>query len=425
MPAGTAPSSTTTMPSPSRHSPSGSCRAPGQARRARRGRAQLHRSRARRRLCRSAGLLPARARRARALLPHDLQRAVRATPAAQQDEVITALEQGKATGFTWPSAQAFFNTVRTHTMEGMFADPIYGGNKDFAGWRLVGFPGAQPAVHPGGYAEQGGVRGAPIIGLQASPKPRREEMSHGNRKDRCCHRRRRRGRRHPRGRTRQGGHEGDRVERGPRLTTQDFNPHDELRYFQRQDLRPNIKREPVTWRPNTDARAKPIPVLNNGYQAGGGTVHYGAVSWRMHEDDFRARSTPSSATAPRRFRTDSSLADWPLSYADLEPFYDRAEYELGVSGKAGNLQARRSTAATCSRPAPSRLSPAAVQGRTAPDSCSTPPGETSAITRSRPACHHLQPSPGPARLRLLRLLQDLGLSCRREVVDPCHQAAQG
>jgi gluconate 2-dehydrogenase gamma chain len=64
--------------------------------------------------------------------------------AAQQDETIAALEAGKATGFTWPSAQAFFNTVRTHTMEGMFADPVYGGNKDFAGWRLVGFPGAQP-----------------------------------------------------------------------------------------------------------------------------------------------------------------------------------------------------------------------------------------------------------------------------------------
>src|ERR671931_1519787 len=64
--------------------------------------------------------------------------------AAQQDTVITALEQGKAPAFTWPSAQAFFTTLRTHAMEGMFADPVYGGNKDFAGWRLVGFPGAQP-----------------------------------------------------------------------------------------------------------------------------------------------------------------------------------------------------------------------------------------------------------------------------------------
>ena len=82
---------------------------------------------------------------ARRLLPatHKASRS-RGSSAAQQDEVITALEQGKATGFTWPSAQAFFNTLRTHTMEGMFADPVYGGNKDFAGWRLVGFPGAQP-----------------------------------------------------------------------------------------------------------------------------------------------------------------------------------------------------------------------------------------------------------------------------------------
>src|SRR5437660_828939 len=54
----------------------------------------------------------------------------------KQDEVITVLEQGKAAGFTWPTAQDFFNTIRTHTIEGLFADPVYGGNKDFAGWRL-------------------------------------------------------------------------------------------------------------------------------------------------------------------------------------------------------------------------------------------------------------------------------------------------
>ena len=63
--------------------------------------------------------------------------------AAQQDETILTLEQGKAPEFVWPNAKAFFETLRTHTMEGMFADPVYGGNKNFAGWRLVGFPGAQ------------------------------------------------------------------------------------------------------------------------------------------------------------------------------------------------------------------------------------------------------------------------------------------
>jgi gluconate 2-dehydrogenase alpha chain len=80
------------------------------------------------------------------------------------------------------------------------------------------------------------------------------------------------------------------LERGPRLKTADFEPHDELRYFQRQDLRPDVKRQPVTWRPNGNARAHPLPVLNYGNQAGGGTVHYGSVSWRMHEDDFRVRT---------------------------------------------------------------------------------------------------------------------------------------
>ncbi len=86
---------------------------------------------------------------------------------AQQDEVITAMEAGKATGFTFPSAQSFFNTLRTHTMEGMFADPIYGGNKDFAGWRLVGFPGAQPNFTAADMASNKPFTRVPTIGLQS------------------------------------------------------------------------------------------------------------------------------------------------------------------------------------------------------------------------------------------------------------------
>jgi gluconate 2-dehydrogenase gamma chain len=93
--------------------------------------------------------------------------------AAKQDEVITALEQNKATGFSWPSAAAFFNTLRTHTMEGMFADPVYGGNKDFAGWRLVDFPGAQPVFSPEDLQSKDSFARAPIIGLQAQAPTRR------------------------------------------------------------------------------------------------------------------------------------------------------------------------------------------------------------------------------------------------------------
>src|SRR2546425_10190520 len=79
------------------------------------------------------------------------------------------------------------------------------------------------------------------------------------------------------------------LERGPRLTTADFTPHDELRYFQRQELRPNVKRQPVTWRANANARALPLPGLNYGNQAGGGTIPHGAGSRRFPEGDYRPR----------------------------------------------------------------------------------------------------------------------------------------
>jgi gluconate 2-dehydrogenase gamma chain len=86
---------------------------------------------------------------------------------AQQDEVIGALEQGKASEFEFPTAQAFFNALRTHTMEGMFADPVYGGNKDFAGWKLVGFPGAQLFYTAADLASKQAFTRAPIASLQA------------------------------------------------------------------------------------------------------------------------------------------------------------------------------------------------------------------------------------------------------------------
>ena len=91
----------------------------------------------------------------------------------RQDEVVGAMAEGKATGFTWPTATTFFNTLRTHTIEGMFADPVYGGNKDFAGWRLVGFPGAHPAFTPADMASKEAFAGGVLIGLQGQAPTRR------------------------------------------------------------------------------------------------------------------------------------------------------------------------------------------------------------------------------------------------------------
>jgi gluconate 2-dehydrogenase gamma chain len=65
--------------------------------------------------------------------------------AAAQDAVLTDIESGKATGFT-PDSATFFATILEHTREGMFSDPAYGGNKNFAGWELIGYPGVRMPV---------------------------------------------------------------------------------------------------------------------------------------------------------------------------------------------------------------------------------------------------------------------------------------
>lgn len=70
----------------------------------------------------------------------------------QQDDILAALESGKAEG--WPAgdvaAAAFFAAVREHTIFGFLADPKYGGNRDYAGWKVVGYPGG--GHHLGGYS---------------------------------------------------------------------------------------------------------------------------------------------------------------------------------------------------------------------------------------------------------------------------------
>jgi gluconate 2-dehydrogenase gamma chain len=65
-------------------------------------------------------------------------------PAEKRDAVLTAMESGSAPGFD--NARAFFNRLRRLTLEGMFGDPFYGGNKNFAGWDLIRYPGPRLAT---------------------------------------------------------------------------------------------------------------------------------------------------------------------------------------------------------------------------------------------------------------------------------------
>ena len=71
--------------------------------------------------------------------------------------------------------------------------------------------------------------------------------------------------------------------------------------------------------------ASESPYQNNAACVGGGTLSYGAQAWRYMPQDFRMRSTYGAPPG-------SSLEDWPISYDDLEPFYEKAELEIGVSG---------------------------------------------------------------------------------------------
>jgi choline dehydrogenase-like flavoprotein len=70
---------------------------------------------------------------------------------------------------------------------------------------------------------------------------------------------------------------------------------------------------------------------NNAACVGGGTRVYGAQAWRFHPNDFRMASQYGVPDG-------SSLADWPISYETLEPFYERAEWELGAAGDGDSIQ---------------------------------------------------------------------------------------
>lgn len=81
-------------------------------------------------------------RRALAAMPAHLGgRPLGERPAAEQDAFLKRLEAGELRLGDVPSA-VFFETLLANTIEGYFADPVYGGNRGMAGWRMIGFPGA-------------------------------------------------------------------------------------------------------------------------------------------------------------------------------------------------------------------------------------------------------------------------------------------
>ena len=87
------------------------------------------------------------------------------------------------------------------------------------------------------------------------------------------------------------------------------------------------EKNPRAFRYNESSPVRVGAIGYNAFAVGGGTVFYGGAAWRFHEPHFRTKSLFGQPEG-------TSLEDWPISYDDLEPFYEKAEYELGVSGGA-------------------------------------------------------------------------------------------
>ncbi len=135
------------------------------------------------------------------------------------------------------------------------------------------------------------------------------------------------------------------IERGGwRDTSSDFAvtfAQDELRYMWRRALFQEPARETVTFRNNLGQTALPMRHLGSflpGTGVGGAGVHWNGQTWRFLPTDFIARSHNEQRYGP--LPTDMTIQDWGVTYAELEPYYDKFEYLCGISGKAGNLKGK-------------------------------------------------------------------------------------
>ncbi|MCG8415486.1 MAG: GMC family oxidoreductase, partial [Pseudomonadales bacterium] len=130
------------------------------------------------------------------------------------------------------------------------------------------------------------------------------------------------------------------LEAGGWLDPRDFAP-DEIRYMQRNWPMTVQKaaREAPTVRANANevARQGGHPMMN---AVGGTTMHYWAQSWRLNPWDFQVVSATESRYGRSRLPAGTTVEDWPFGYDELEPYYDKVEYTVGISGQAGNVQGR-------------------------------------------------------------------------------------
>src|ERR1700719_1445454 len=116
---------------------------------------------------------------------------------------------------------------------------------------------------------------------------------------------------------------------------------DELRFVVRHDLMQNTARDTLTIRNNPSQEALPMRRLGSflpGDVVGGSGVHWSGHTWRWTDMEFKARSLNEQRYGKSFIPDDMTIQDWGITYAELEPYYERFEYTAAVSGKAGTLR---------------------------------------------------------------------------------------
>ncbi len=172
------------------------------------------------------------------------------------------------------------------------------------------------------------------------------------------------------------------LEQGPRLTEKQFD-HDEFATFMQGRWSNNPSTQPQSFRSSTSKDATTGLAAIYGRLVGGSNAHFTGNFWRMRPLDFNEASVLGGVPG-------SALVDWPITYEELEPYYTKAEWELGVSGEPGPFDPPRS------KPYPMPSLPIKSSGVLFDKGAlalgfhpqSTPMAINSRYYNGRPACQH-------------------------------------